>query len=144
MKNKFIAFVCLLVLSQGCKVSLISNYDAAIATQIENTLKMVDQFYLTMKETTAEANDGRAYQHFVNQYIAIEIELQSLVDKNKVRPLNKNSTAIAENVLEQFIKYKDQHKADNTIKDANIILNRMYMHDQLVRLQMGESFKPRE
>ncbi|MEO6135360.1 MAG: hypothetical protein ABIP35_09415 [Ginsengibacter sp.] len=143
MKKRIIILsMFLAVIANSCKVTLVPNYDGAIATQIDNTLKIVDSFYLTMLETTKNKNNDRAYFHFINSYINIEIELQSLLDKNRVRPLNKNSIAICENTLKQFQKYKSQHKTDNQISDANIILNRMYMHDELVRMQMGEAFKP--
>lgn len=143
MKTKALLLGFLLALSiTGCKVTLVPNYDEGIAKQIEATLKTVDEFYLTMLETTKNQGGQRAYSNFIKPYIAIEIELQSLLDKNRVRPLNKNSIAICENTLQQFKKYKDKHKEDNTISDENIILNRLYMHDQLVRMQMGEAFKP--
>jgi len=145
MKSRILLLSCILAIALGsCTVKLIANYDNNIASQVESALKMVDKFYLTMLETSKNEEKARAYTIFVQDYIGIEIELQSLLDKNRVRPLNKNSTAIAENTLKQFQKYKEQHKADNYVSDANIILNRMYMHDQLVLLQMGESFKPRE
>lgn len=143
MKIKALLFLVLLTASiSGCKVTLLPNYNEDISNQIETTLKTVDKFYLTMLETTKNQAGQRSYANFINSYIDIEVELQSLLDKNKVRPLNKNSIAICENTLKQFQKYKDKHKADNKISDENIILNRLYMHDQLMLMQMGEAFKP--
>ncbi len=79
---------------QSCKVTLVPPYDAAISTQIDKTAKSVDKFYLSMLETTASENDGRAYDKFIEQYVNIEVELNSLLNKNKIRPLNAHSVRI--------------------------------------------------
>ena len=145
MKTKIILFSLILAVATiSCKVTLVPNYDAGIASQIDSTLKMVDKFYLTMIETTKNENGQRAYQNFALGYVNIEVELQSLVDKNTVRPLNSDSKKISDNTLAQWIKYRDKHKQDNQISDANITLNRIYMHDQLISMQIGEAFKPQQ
>ena len=143
MKSRIILLSFMLaVAAVGCKVTLLPNYDAGIASQIDSTLKMVDKFYLTMLETTKNTNGQRAYQNFAVDYVNIEVELQSLLDKNTVRPLNSDSKKICENTLNQWIKYMSKHKQDDQISDADIILNRVFMHDEIVRIQIGESFKP--
>jgi len=144
MKTKIILFSLMLsVTAISCKVTLVPNYDIGIASQIDSTLRMVDKFYLTMLETTKNESGQRAYQNFVQGYVNIEVELQSLIDKNTIRPLNSDSKKISENTLAQWVKYRDKHKQDNQISDANITLNRIYMHDQLVTMQTGEVFKPK-
>ena len=125
----------------ACRVSLIPAYDAQIAEQIDATSKTVDKLYLTMLETTVAADSGRSYAKFANQYVAVEVELNSLLTKNKLRPLNKNSLKIIENTLELWQKYKGEHKADNTLSDGIIKLNRKTFNDLFFAMQVAEKEK---
>lgn len=126
---------------QSCKVTLIAPYDAAISTQIDNTAKTVDKFYLSMMETTAPENDGRAYDKFSDQYVNIEVELNSLLNKNKVRPLNTHSTRICEITKQLWVKYKEEHKTDNTLNDGLIKLNQLTFSDLFYAMQVAEKAK---
>lgn len=125
----------------SCTVTFIPEYDATIAKQIENTTKLVDKFYLSMLETTSEENNGRAFENFIIQYIDIEVELNSLLNKNKVRPLNENSTRICEITLELWQKYKEEHKTDQTLSDGLIKLNRKTFSDLFYAMQVAEKGK---
>jgi hypothetical protein len=125
----------------SCRVSLISNYDADISKQIENTAKVVDRFYLMMLETTSTENEGRAYNNFSEQYVDIQVELNSLLSKNKIRPLNENSTRICEITTQLWVKYKKEHKKKNHLSDGIIQLNQQTFSDLFFTMQIAEKAK---
>lgn len=125
----------------ACRVTFVPSYDATISTQIDNTSKQIDQFYLSMLETTTAANSGRKYDQFAKDYIAIEVELNSLLNKNKIRPLNENSVRICEITLQLWQKYKAEHKTDNTLSDGLIKLNRVTFSDLFYAMQVAEKGK---
>jgi hypothetical protein len=135
-----IAVFCVLVLG-GCKVTFVPGYDARISDQIVNIAKDVDKFYLSMLETTTAADSGRVYKNFAEQYVSIEVELNSLLVKNKIRPLNENSTRICEIAIEMWIKYKEEHKKDDSLSDGLIRLNRKTFSDLFFAMQVAEKGK---
>jgi hypothetical protein len=142
--RRYIVFI-ILILSflsiTSCRVTLVPGYDANISAQIDNTAKEVDKFYLTMLETTKTDSGGRAFEKFSQDYINIEVELNSLLTKNKIRPLNENSTQICEITLQLWLKYKAEHKTDNTLSDGLIILNRKTFSDLFYAMQVAEKGK---
>ncbi|MBC8045277.1 MAG: hypothetical protein H7Y00_00630 [Fimbriimonadaceae bacterium] len=144
MKNilvKHTSFLFLLLLfSAGCKVTFIPDYDKDIAAQIDNTAKMVDRFYLEMLETP-DGDYLRAYNFYSEEYINIEVELNSLLYKNKVRPLNENSVRICEITLQLWIKYKEEHKQDDKLSNGLIKLNRVSFADLFFAMQSAEKAK---
>ena len=125
----------------SCKVSFIPSYNAQISEQIDATNKAVDKFYLCMLDTTKAENNGRAYAKFATQYVAVEVELNSLLTKNKIRPLNEHSTRICEITLQIWVKYKQEHKADNTLSDGLIKMNRKTLDDLFYAMQVAEKGK---
>jgi hypothetical protein len=146
VQNRWTAlFVCIAFLSvltfSACRQTYIATYNAGIAQQIGATAKMVDGFYLTLQETTSPANNGRSYDKFAPQYVAIELELNELLAKNKIKALNKNATAICDSAVKLWVKYKKAHKTENTIDDFDIALNRIYMRDMFFIMQTGEDAK---
>lgn len=125
----------------SCKVTFLPSYDANISEQIENTAKAVDKFYLSMLETTSPENEGRTFNKFSEQYVNIEVELNSLLNKNKIRPLNENSTRICEITIQLWIKYKEEHKKDNTLSNGLIKLNQKTFSDLFFAMQVAEKGK---
>lgn len=140
-----ICLVCLIIifvfLSEGCRVTLVPDYDDSISHEILETAKRVDKFYLDMQETTVNENGDRAYNNMVDSYVEIEIELSSLLNKNKIRPLNENSIRICEITLELWVKYKDEHKEDNELTDGIIKLNRLTFRDLFYAMLVAEKAK---
>lgn len=126
---------------QACRVQFIPAYDAKIAEQIDVTSKAVDKFYLTMLATSTAENEGRAFTKFSEQYVDIEVELNSLLNKNKIRPLNENSTRICEITIQLWQKYKQEHKDDNTLSDGLIKLNNKTFSDLFYAMQVAEKGK---
>jgi len=135
------AFILSMLLFSTCKIILVSSYDDKIADQIENVSKSIDKFYLTMLETTTEVNGGRVYSKFAEQYVAIEVELQSLLNKNKARTKNEETIKICEKTISLFEKYKNEHKKENTINDTDITLNLNNMRRMLNPLIISEKAK---
>jgi hypothetical protein len=125
----------------SCTVKIIPSYDSKIAEQINSLTKTVDKFYLSMLETTKAENNGRAFSKFSEQYVDIEVELNSLLSENKVRPLNESSTRICEITLQLWMKYKEEHKKDNTLTDGLIKLNRLTFNDLFLAMQIAEKAK---
>ena len=135
------ALIFTTLLFSACKVLFVPKYDDKIAEQIEYVTKSVDRLYLTMLETSTEANGERAYSKFAEQYIAIEIELQSLLNKNKARTKNEETVKICEETISMFEKYKNEHKKENSISDADIKLNLEYLRGILYPLMISEQAK---
>jgi len=129
---------CCIAAISSCKVNLLPSYNAAISEQIDNTAKTIDKFYLSMLETTNTENDGRSFKNFTDKYVEIEVELNSLLNKNKIRPLNKNSTRICEITLQFWVKYKEEHKVKNTLKDGLILLNRKTFNDLFYAMRVAD------
>ncbi|HZK07107.1 MAG TPA: hypothetical protein VFC92_02805 [Bacteroidales bacterium] len=125
----------------GCRVTFVPEYDATLATDIKETARQVDKFYLMMLETTRPENDGRAFELFVPQYVDIEVMLGSLLNQNKIKPLNQNSTRIVEITLELWQKYKEEHRSDNTLSNGLIKLNRKTFSDLFYAMQVAEKGK---
>ena len=134
-------FLVLLFFLNSCKVTFIPSYDAGISEKIINTAKSVDKFYLSMLETTYAKEDGRNFKTFSEQYVNIEVELNSLLNINKIRPLNENSIRICEITLQLWTKYKEEHKKDNTLSDGLIKLNQKTFSDLFYAMQVAEKGK---
>lgn len=122
----------------SCRVTLTAPYDESIVNQTQQLVKQVDRLYLTMLETTENRNDVRAYRHFAEDYINIEVELNYLIIKNRMKPMNSESVRNFEIALEAWIRYKEQHKMNNGISDADIELNRGYLRDLFMVILIGE------
>lgn len=136
----FTAILALLLTLNSC-ATFIPSYDAKIAEQVGETSKIVDLFYLSMLEMTTETNNSREYKKYAKDYVLIEVELNALYNKNKVRPLNKNSTRICEITLQLWQKYKEIHKNDNVLNNGQLIFNRKIFDDLFEAMQVAEKAK---
>lgn len=142
LKKLPILFIALVVLfSSSCRVQLLPDYSAELSKQVDNTAKMVDEFYISMREKSKVLANQRAYNNYVDQYVEIEVELNSLLIKNRVRPLNQNTVRICEIALQLWNKYRDEHKKDNTLSDGLIRLNQKSMSDFFYAMQVAEQAK---
>ena len=130
-----------LVALVGCKVIFLPTYNAQLSDQIDVTPKAVDTFYLSMLDSTITSNEGRAYSKFAEQYLSIEADLNSLLTKNTICPLNANSTRICQITLQLLVKYKEEHKKYNTLSDGIIKLNQKTFNDLFNAMQVVEKGK---
>ena len=125
----------------SCRVTLVAPYDSRVSQKIEDIAQKVDKFYLTMLETTHDENNEREYSKFVDDYIDVEVELNSLLNMNRIRPLNKESTKNCQIAVDTWVKYKEKHKENNTISNIDIELNRDFLRDLFTVIQIGEEVK---
>ena len=139
VSRRLIFFLFIGLLFSACKVQFVPDYDNTLAIDIDKTSKMIDHFYLSTmaKSTTAE----RQYTKFIDEYVAIEVEINSIITRNKIRPLNANSTRISEIALQFWKKYQMEHKEDNSISDGIIKLNQKYMTDLFYAMRVAEEGK---
>ena len=137
---KYLPLILLFIIS-SCKVNLIATYNAEVSAEIQALAKTVDRFYLNMLDNTYEADNGRAFNNFTNDYVNIQVDLNALYLKNKIRPLNENSTKICKTTLDLFKKYKEEHKTKNTLSDGLIKLNRKTFSDLFYAMQVAEEAK---
>jgi hypothetical protein len=141
-RHKYLlALVIIFLILPGCRITLLPSYDETITQEIIQLAKQIDGFYLEMLETTNNDDGGRAYNNFIKHYINLEVELTSILNKNKIRPLNENSTRICEITLELWIKYKEEHKEDDGITDGLIKLNRLTFSDLFYAMIVAEKAK---
>lgn len=105
-----------------CKVQLVPPYDAGVEQQIVNTAKMNDRLYLEMKE---EPVADRTYTKYSSKYLDIESEINSILLKNEARKQSHDLIVITNNLKTLFVQFKDKHKQDATINDADIKLNQL-------------------
>ena len=74
----------------GCRASFVPAYDAALQTQIENAAKATDMMYLQLMSSP---DSLKSFDHYLNEYLNIESDINSLLLKNEVRPKAKEDHA---------------------------------------------------
>jgi len=107
------------LLIQGCR--LIAPYDEKTEEATFVSARAVDKFYGDLLETK---DDERDYFKYSEKYVEIEVQLNALVLRNKVRDLNEDSTDIAARILKLWRKYKKRHEDKNTYKTGVAKLDR--------------------
>lgn len=118
MKIKILS-VSILVLSLfSCKVTLVPAYDASFEEQVTKTAKLNDQLYLEIQESS-----NRSYSAFSARYVAVQTEISSIVMKTMAMDHNTDMLKIAQNLETLFKQFKDDHKTNDTVSDADIKLN---------------------
>lgn len=120
-------FSCL----SACKVQFISDPEARLADQIEEAAQSVDYFYLNLQDNSTTEFQGRAYQNFSDDYLKIEVKLNSIVRRNRLSPLNNTSYELSQIALDQWESNKSKHKAkdrlsDEEIKSCHLAMNELF------------------
>lgn len=151
MLNKKTMFLPLIIFAfvltiQGCSVKMVADYDDTTKESILKTAKEIDKFYCALLETE---ESKRQYEQFSKDYHSIEVEIRSLVLRNKARPLNKESTKQAEIALDRWIIFKERHKTKNTYSTGDAKLDRDYLSNifnymlgaELAKKEAGETKK---
>jgi hypothetical protein len=136
----FLSIISLIIFN-SCKVTFVPSHDSLLLSQIENTSKLVDKFYLNMLENPKTERNGKKFDNYIQQYVEIEVEINSLLNKNKIKPLNNNSTRICEITLELWLKYKEEHRKDIELSEGIIKLNRKTFNDLFFAMQVAEKGK---
>lgn len=141
LKRLFLFVFITSVIVTSCKVSLVATYDYMVAEKIEEVNKEIDKFYLVMLETTVNENDERAYDKYSEQYIDIQLDLKSLLQKNKRREKNQETIQINQRIYDKWLEYKEIHETQNELSDADIEANMMNMDNMLNTMLAAEQFK---
>lgn len=122
----------------SCTVQYVAEYDESIKNEIVRIAAQVEMFYADILETD-EAE--RVYKNFRDRYISIEVDLRTLLLKNKIRPLNEESTRQTEIALELWIDDKEQHKIENTVSNFTINNHRKQFQRIFIAMAKGEAVK---
>lgn len=106
-------------LCSACKVSQVPTYDAALQTQIENAAKMTDRLYLEMMNAPAEA---KRYMYYQKAYTDIEVEINSILMKNEIRPKAADIVASVKALKEYFEAAKKDHADRDSLSNAEFLI----------------------
>lgn len=131
--------VVLLLLCSSCKITLVAPRDSELLTQIETTSQAIDAFYLKMLDAPL-----RNYATYSDGYIVIEVQLNAIHNKTRLKQHNTETIAIADNLRSTWVKYKNEHKKADTLKDAEIRYNNSTLRDFIFALSVAENAKPVE
>jgi hypothetical protein len=130
----------LLVCFQACKVALIADYKADMAKEISTTARTVDAFYLNMLASTQEGTGQRQFKNFAQDYANIQADLNSILQKNKARPLNGESISICQIAANYWTTLTERHR-NKELTDARIEVNRLYLRDLFFAMLKAEEAK---
>jgi hypothetical protein len=123
VKNQsFYLFVTFCFLMQsGCTYKLVADYNSGLSEETIMVAKKVDYFYANLLNTP---DSLRTFDRSSQAYTEIEVDIKSILMRNKIRPLNEESVKIIENTDSLWQKYKTRHKDENTYKDSLLELHR--------------------
>jgi hypothetical protein len=127
-----------ILLIKGCTVQYVAEYDESIKNEIIRISAEIDKFYGELLETQ---KNERTYENFKDEYIGIEVDLRTLLTRNKIRPLNEESTRQTEIALELWLNDKEQHKANETVGDFIINQHRNQFQRIFIAMAIGEEVK---
>lgn len=120
----------------SCRAAWVAPYNDEIVTQINTTAKTIDKLYFEISEAEGPQ---RAYALYKDRYINLQVELNDLYRKEQARDKSDELVTITSNIIEQFTKYKDRHKAEDVnIKTAVLELQRVYLSDHFNTLLKAE------
>jgi hypothetical protein len=131
-------FISLFVFFNSCTVQYVAEYDESIKNEIIRIATQVEMFFAELFEAD---ETERKYENFKERYIAIEVDLRTLLLRNKIRPLNEESTKQSEIALELWVEDKEQHKNENTVSNFIINLHRKQFQRIFIAMAKGESIK---
>jgi hypothetical protein len=106
MKRNLIPLIALLILSAGCRVSFVPDYDASVEQQIIDGAKANDKIYLELLADSAD----RSYSKYAQEYIDVQADINSIDLKIQASKHPKDMHYLDSVLLVHFIKYKDEHK----------------------------------
>ncbi len=122
----------------GCRVQYVADYNDEVYQEIIRIAGEVDMFYTILLSTP---EPDRTYENFSDNYISIEVDLRSLLLRNKIRPLNEESIKQTEIALKLWLDDKSQHKENNTVSDFIIEQHRDQFQRIFTAMAIGENVK---
>lgn len=128
MKAKTLAILALVTFTiNSCMtVQLVPDYSETIEKQIIETQKLNEKLYVEM---LAQAVAGRTYSSFEKQYIEIESNINSLFFQINNREKNADFVVMMSKLKDNFIQYKEEHKAKGTLTDGEVKIYLRYIND---------------
>lgn len=135
-RTKAIA-ILLLFTVYGCRVTLVPAFDTELAEEISQVSQQFDKFHLELIEN----EEFREFKNVVNRYIELEVMLNSIHNKNRIKPLNEHSSRISEITLSLFNKYKEEHRNDKTMEIGIAKYNRKVFSDLFFAMLVAERGK---
>jgi len=128
----------ILLLFVSCTVQYVAQYDESIKNEIIRIASEVNMFYVKLLETDEVE---RTYDIFQKDYLAIEVDLNTLLMRNKIRPLNEESIKQGEIALELWLADKEQHKINNNVSDFIINQHKNQFQRIFIAMALGEAIK---
>ena len=128
MKAKTLALLSLLLfMANSCMtVQLVPDYSEAIEKQIIETQKLNEKLYV---ELLAQPIASRTYPSFEKQYLEIESNINSLFFQINNREKNADFVVMMSKLKDNFIQYKEEHKAKGTLTDGEVKIYQRYIND---------------
>jgi hypothetical protein len=118
------------LLQTGCTYRFVADYNSSLSEETIRVAKKVDYFYANLLNTP---DSLRTFDRSSQVYTEIEVDINSILMRNKIRPLNEESVKIIENTVSLWQKYKNRHKDENTYKGSLLELHR----ERLARMFMA-------
>ena len=128
MKTKIVALLSFIVFSlNSCMtVQLVPDYSETIEKQIIETQKLNEKLYL---EILAQPEAQRTYANFEKKYLDIESNINSLFFQINNRKKNADFVVMMSKLKDNFVQYKEEHKAKGTLNDGEIKIYIRYIND---------------
>jgi hypothetical protein len=124
--------------ASGCAVRYIADYDASIKDEIIQVAKDVDRFWGSLLDVQAS---DRKYERYKEQYNEIEADIRSLVMKNEIRALNRESIKQANIALELWMEDRSLHKKNDGFSDFEAKRHRKQFNRVFTAMAKGEEGK---
>jgi hypothetical protein len=100
-------FTVLLLVLSLVSCSIIAPFDEFTLTESYGIKKEIAVLYQLLKDVPPEE---RQYELFRRDYAYVIASLNGLLDRQKARKSNEETTKIVKKVLDFVIKYRDAHK----------------------------------
>ncbi|MBQ4839334.1 MULTISPECIES: hypothetical protein [Pseudoalteromonas] len=133
-----IAMILALSLASGCSLNLVSDYDRASQQQMMKLMQKIDGFYLHMQHVDVPK---RQYSHYASSYLNIEVDVNALLQRQKVRSLNELTIKQVEILLQLWQQARKAHQEQNSISDFIIKRRRSEYQRVLLAMIRGEKSK---
>lgn len=138
IKQSFFVILISLCLASCASVQYTAKYDAQVRDDSVILAKRIDLFWGQLLDLPQEK---RLFSHFQSQYTEIEVELRNLVMRNKIRPLNDESTEQGKITLDLWLQDRAQHKKDNKFSDFIAERHRLQFQRLFIAIITGEDNK---
>ncbi|MBT8123644.1 MAG: hypothetical protein KJO81_02335 [Gammaproteobacteria bacterium] len=132
--------VFLLVALFLASCSIISPFDDFTLNESYIIKRDIAVLYQLLEDVDAEK---RQYEFFQRDYAHIVASLNILLDRQKKRKSNEETTKIVQQIRDFVIKYRDSHKQENAYKNVRIKLHRKRLNSLMTALIVAEEAKKR-